>query len=86
MNKYIDVDEFVKTRQDEITQLVNTALNRAGDIVQQKVAAGEIKANMQEVLPLLLYEVLITNTVTTLRLVAEMINSEHTAGDGGMDH
>ncbi len=86
MERYIDVDEFVKTRQNDITQLVNTALNRAGDIIQQKVAAGEINATMQDVLPVLLYEVLITNTVSTLRLVADMINSEYATGNGGMDH
>jgi hypothetical protein len=68
------VDKFVQARQNDITGLVNKALNRAGEIVQQKVAAGEINPSMQDVLPLLLYEVLVTNTVATLRLVAEMIN------------
>lgn len=77
MLQNIDVDEFVKTRQNDINQLVNIALNRAGEIIQQKVANGEIKATMQDVLPVLLYEVLITNTVATLRLVAEMINSDY---------
>ncbi len=86
MEQYIDVDEFVKTRQDDITQLVNTALNRAGEIIRQKVAAGELNATMQDVLPVLLYEALITNTVATLRLVAEMINSGYTTSNGGMDH
>jgi len=70
------VDKFVQARQNDITGLVNKALNRAGEIVQQKVAAGEINPSMQDVLPLLLYEVLVTNTVATLRLVAEMINEE----------
>jgi hypothetical protein len=70
----IDVDRFVKDHQDEITDLVNKALNRAGDVLQQKVAAGEIKPNMQDVLPFLLYEVLVTHTVATLRLVEEMIS------------
>lgn len=69
----VDVDRFVQEHQDEITGLVNQALNRAGDIVQQKVAAGEVQPNLQEVLPLLLYEVLVTNTVATLRLVADML-------------
>ncbi len=82
----IDVDEFVKTRQNDINQLVNIALNRAGEIIQQRVASGEIKATMQDVLPVLLYEVLITNTVATLRLVAEMINSDYDKDNGGMDH
>lgn len=68
------MDKFVQARQNDITGLVNKALNRAGEIVQQKVAAGEINPSMQDVLPLLLYEVLVTNTVATLRLVAEMIN------------
>ncbi|SFQ98377.1 hypothetical protein [Desulfoscipio geothermicus] len=70
------MDKFVQARQNDITGLVNKALNRAGEIVQQKVAAGEINPSMQDVLPLLLYEVLVTNTVATLRLVAEMINEE----------
>ncbi|WP_341478847.1 hypothetical protein [Sporotomaculum syntrophicum] len=82
----INVDEFVKIRQNDITQMVNIALNRAGEIIQQKVANGEIKATMQDVLPVLLYEVLITNTVATLRLVAEMINSDYDKNNGGMDH
>lgn len=68
------MDKFVQARQNDITGLVNKALNRAGEIVQQKVAAGEINPSMQDVLPLLLYEVLVTNTVATLRLVAEMLN------------
>ncbi len=86
MKKFIDVDEFVKMRQDDITRLVNTALNRAGDVVRQKVAAGDINATMQDVLPLLLYEVLVTNTVATLRLAAEMINLEYADGSGGPDN
>jgi len=86
MERYIDVDEFVKTRQNDITQLVNTALNRAGEIIQQKVAAGEITANLQDVLPVLLYEALLTNTVVTLRLVADMINSQPADGSSAMDN
>ncbi|KAF1085984.1 hypothetical protein SPSYN_00722 [Sporotomaculum syntrophicum] len=86
MVRSINVDEFVKIRQNDITQMVNIALNRAGEIIQQKVANGEIKATMQDVLPVLLYEVLITNTVATLRLVAEMINSDYDKNNGGMDH
>jgi len=86
MERYIDVDEFVKIRHNDITQLVNTALNRAGEIIQQKVAAGEITATMQDVLPVLLYEALLTNTVATLRLVAEMINSQYADGSDGTDH
>lgn len=70
----IDVDKFVREHQDEITTLINVALNKAGATVQQKVSAGELGATMQDVLPLLLYEVLTTNTVSTLRLVSEMIN------------
>ena len=62
-------------------QLVNSALNRAGDIVKEKVSSGEVEATIQDVLPLLLYEVLVTNTVSTLRLVAEMIDFEQ-AGTG----
>ncbi|WP_051273410.1 hypothetical protein [Desulfotruncus alcoholivorax] len=63
-------------------QLVNKALNRAGDIVKEKVSSGEVEATIQDVLPLLLYEVLVTNTVSTLRLVAEMIDFKP-AGAGG---
>ncbi len=76
-----DVDRFVQDHQDEITDLVNKALNRAGDILQQKVASGEVKPNMQEVLPFLLYEVLVTHTVATLRLVDEML-----AGKSGAEN
>jgi hypothetical protein len=70
----IDVDSFVRERQDEIQTLVNLSLNKAGDTIQKKVASGEISADIQDVLPLLLYEVLTINTVATLRLVSEMIN------------
>lgn len=70
----IDVDKFVREHQDEISTLINIALNKAGEKVQQKVSAGELGATMQDVLPLLLYEVLTTNTVSTLRLVSEMID------------
>ncbi len=73
--KIIDVDSFVRERQDEILALVNISLNKAGDAIQKRVASGEISANFQDVLPLLLYEVLTANTVATLRLVSEMINS-----------
>lgn len=70
----IDVDKFVREHQDEITTLINIALNKAGEKVQQKISAGELGTTLQEVLPLLLYEVLSTSTVSTLRLVSEMIN------------
>ncbi len=73
MTKKIDVDQFVQEHQEEIANLVNIALNRAGDIVNAKVSAGEVKPTLQDVLPLMLYEILITNTVSTLRLAAEMI-------------
>lgn len=72
----IDVDEFVKKNQDQILNLVNTTLNKSGDVIQKKVAAGEVGPSIQEVLPLLLYEILVTHTVITLRLVADMINSQ----------
>lgn len=65
---------------------MNTALNRAGDIVKQKVADGEVKATIQDVLPLLLYEVLITNTVAVLRLVTEMLEEEGKINNSGIDH
>jgi len=86
LDQRIDVDKFVKNRQSEIEYLVNTALNRAGDIVKQKVAAGDVKATIQDVLPLLLYEVLITNTVAVLRLVAEMLEDEGEINNSSMDH
>lgn len=70
----IDIEKFVTDHQQEIISLVNAALNRAGDIIGQKIQAGEIGANMQEVLPVMFYEVLLTNTVSTLRLAADMIN------------
>lgn len=72
----IDVDDFVKKNQDRILNLVNTTLNKSGDVIQKKVAAGEVGPSIQEVLPLLLYEILVTHTVSTLRLVADMINSQ----------
>ena len=75
MTGKIDVDQFVQEHQEEIANLVNIALNRAGDIVNAKVAAGEVKPTLQDVLPLMLYEILITNTVSTLRLAAEMIEA-----------
>lgn len=71
----IDVDEFVKKNQDQIYNLVNNTLNRSGEIIQKKVSAGEVGPSLQEVLPLLLYEILVTHTVSTLRLVADMLNS-----------
>jgi len=71
----IDADEFVRKNQDLIAGLVNTALNRSGEVIQKKVSAGELGPSLQEVLPLLLYEVLVTHTVSVLRLAAEMVNS-----------
>jgi len=84
MSRQIDVDRFVQIRQNDITQLVNTALNRAGDVVKEKVSSGEVEATIQDVLPLLLYEALVTNTVATLRLVAEMIEFESGANTDGI--
>ncbi|HBV97697.1 MAG: hypothetical protein JL50_03360 [Peptococcaceae bacterium BICA1-7] len=71
----IDVDTFVKNNQEQIYSLVNAALNRAGDIIQKKVASGEVGPSLQEIMPLLLYEILVTHTVSTLTLVADMVNS-----------
>jgi len=76
MKTRIDVDTFVKNNQDQIYNLVNTALNRAGEAVQKKVSAGELGPSLQEVMPLLLYELLITHTVSTLKLVSDMINND----------
>ncbi|MBM7854825.1 hypothetical protein JOC37_001203 [Desulfohalotomaculum tongense] len=73
MSTTIDVEKFVKDHQQEIEHLVNIALNRAGDIVNKRVSTGEVKPNLQEVLPLMLYEILITHTTSTLRLAAEMM-------------
>ncbi|MEG6522135.1 hypothetical protein [Desulfotomaculum sp. 1211_IL3151] len=70
----VDVDKFVQEHQEEIITLVNNSLNRAGDIVAKKVQNGEVGATIQDVLPIMLYEILLTNTVATLRLVSEMIN------------
>jgi len=86
LDQRINVDRFVKDKQGEIEYLVNTALNRAGDIVKQKVADGEVKATIQDVLPLLLYEVLITNTVAVLRLVSEMLEEEGKINHHSVDH
>lgn len=86
LERQIDVDKFVREKQGEIEYLVNKALNRAGDIVKQKVAGGEVNATIQDVLPLLLYEVLVTNTVATLRLVAEMMEHDDNKDHRGMDH
>lgn len=77
MKNHIDIDSFIKNNQDQIYHLVNTALNRAGEAVQKKVSAGEIGPSLQEVLPLLLYEVLVTHTVSVLKLMSEMVNSEN---------
>jgi len=71
----IDVDTFVKNNQEQIYNLVNAALNRAGDIIQKKVSSGEVGPSLQEIMPLLLYEILVTHTVSTLTLVADMVNS-----------
>lgn len=70
----VDVDKFVQEHQEEIITLVNNSLNRAGDIVSKRVQAGEVGATIQDVLPIMLYEVLLMNTVATLRLAAEMVN------------
>ena len=70
----VDVDKFVQEHQEEIITLVNNSLNRAGDIVNKQVQAGELGATIQDVLPTMLYEILLTNTVATLRLAAEMVN------------
>lgn len=70
----VDVDKFVQEHQEEIITLVNNSLNRAGDIVAKQVQNGEVGATIQDVLPIMLYEILLTNTVATLRLVSEMIN------------
>lgn len=74
MKDYIDVNNFIKNNQQKICDLVNISLNRSGEIVQKKVSSGEVGSSLQEVLPLILYEALVTNTVSTLRLVADMIN------------
>ncbi|SHE36155.1 hypothetical protein SAMN02745133_00251 [Desulforamulus putei DSM 12395] len=70
----VNVDKFVQEHQDKIITLVNNSLNRAGDIVAKKVQSGEVGATIQDVLPVMLYEILLTNTVATLRLVADMLN------------
>jgi hypothetical protein len=77
----INVDKFMQEHQDEIARLVNASLNRAGDIIQRKVAAGEIQPNLHDVLPVLLYETLLTNTVATLRLVARMLDNNRGPGE-----
>ncbi|MFZ5648012.1 MAG: hypothetical protein ACOY30_10385 [Bacillota bacterium] len=77
MKDHIDIDTFIKDNQDQIYNLVNTALNKAGEVIQKKVSAGEIGPSLQEVLPLLLYEILVTHTVSTLKLVSEMVNSDN---------
>ncbi|CCO07173.1 hypothetical protein [Desulforamulus hydrothermalis] len=71
----VNVDKFVQEHQEEIIALVNNSLNRAGDIVAKKVQSGELGATLQDVLPVMLYEILLTNTVATLRLVADMLNN-----------
>ncbi|WP_018084896.1 hypothetical protein [Desulfurispora thermophila] len=70
----IDIDRFVQKHQVEIETLVNLALNKAGRTVENKMASGEVSPRLTDVLPLLLYEALLTSTVATLRLVAEMVN------------
>ncbi len=75
MKTQIDVDTFVKNNQDQIYNLVNTALNKAGEVIQKKVSAGELGPSLQEVMPLLLYELLVTHTVSTLRLVSELLET-----------
>ncbi|MGQ9557621.1 MAG: hypothetical protein ACUVTU_06670 [Desulfurispora sp.] len=70
----IDIDRFVQEHQVEIETLVNLALNKAGRTVESKVASGEVSPRLTDVLPLLLYEALLTSTVATLRLAAEMFN------------
>ena len=83
----IDVDKFVQEHQAEIAHLVNSALNRAGDIIQQKVGAGEVKPNLQDVLPVLLYEAMMANTVATLKLVSRMLEENgKTAGETTPGH
>ena len=83
----IDVEKFVQEHQAEIAHQVNAALNRAGDIIQQKVGAGEVKPNLQDVLPILLYEAMIANTVATLKLVSRMLEeNRETAGKTTHDH
>lgn len=78
MAAYVDVDAFVKKNQDQIVNLVNITLNKAGEAVKQRVEAGEVGPSLQEVLPLMLYEILVTHTVSTLRLAADMINESET--------
>lgn len=73
MTQQIDVDKFVKENQEQIEAMVNAALNRAGEIVNAKVKANEVQPTIQDVLPLMLYEILVTNTVSTLRLAADML-------------
>lgn len=77
MRPHVDIEDFVKDNQDQICHLVNNALNKAGEAIQKKVSAGEIGPSLQEVLPLLLYEVLVTHTVSVLKLVSEMVNSDN---------
>ena len=86
LGRRIDVDNFVQERQKEIEYLVNKALNHAGDVVKEKVSGGEIKSTIQEVLPLLLYEALVTNTVAVLRLVAEMIDQDESPDQSCTEH
>ncbi len=74
MTLKVDVDQFVQEHQEEISRLVNISLNRAGDVVNAKVKKGEVNPTLQDVLPLMLYEILVANTVATIRLVADMIN------------
>ncbi len=68
----VNIDQFVKQHQIEIETLVNLSLNKAAQKLKDKIAAKELQANFEEIMPVLLYEVLVTNTVATLRLAAEM--------------
>ncbi len=63
----------MKQHQAEIETLVNLSLNKAAQKLKDKIAAGDLQANFEEIMPVLLYEVLVTNTVATLRLAAEMV-------------
>ncbi|WP_066637128.1 hypothetical protein [Desulfolucanica intricata] len=75
----IEVGKFVQEHQEEIKKLVDIALNRAGDKISAEIAAGRIKPTYEEALPVLLYEVLTTHTISTLRLVADMLEAQEKA-------
>ena len=72
----IEVGKFVQEHQEEIKKLVDIALNRAGDKISSEIAAGKIKPTYEEALPILLYEVLTTHTISILRLVSEMLEGQ----------